>query len=52
MEPTVSIIVPVYNAEATLPRCVESILTQEFRDFVLLLGGDGSSDGSGAVCDG
>ena len=52
MEPTVSIIVPVYNAEATLPRCVESILTQEFRDFELLLVDDGSSDGSGALCDG
>ena len=52
MEPIVSIIVPVYNAEATLPRCVESILNQEFRDFELLLIDDGSPDGSGALCDG
>ena len=51
MEPTVSIIVPVYNAENTIPRCIESILNQEYSDFELLLVNDGSTDGSGAVCD-
>ena len=51
MEPTVSIIVPVYNAEHTIPRCIESILNQEYSDFELLLVNDGSTDGSGAVCD-
>ena len=50
MEPTVSIIVPVYNAEHTIPRCIESILNQEYSDFELLLVNDGSTDGSGAVC--
>ena len=49
--PNVSIIVPVYNAEAVLRRCVDSILAQEFRDFELLLMDDGSKDSSGAICD-
>lgn len=49
--PKVSIIVPVYNAESVLRRCVDSILAQEFRDFELLLMDDGSKDQSGAICD-
>ena len=52
MNPIVSIIVPIYNAEDFLPRCVDSILAQEFRDFEVLLIDDGSSDGSPALCDG
>ena len=48
---TVSIIIPVYNAEHTLERCVDSVLGQEFTDFELLLVDDGSSDGSPALCD-
>lgn len=52
MGPSVSIIVPVYNAEPTLRRCVESVLEQEYTDFELILADDGSRDGSGAVCDG
>ena len=51
MDPTVSIIVPVYNAEQTLARCVDSILKQEYTDFELLLVDDGSQDGSPALCD-
>lgn len=46
-----SIIIPVYNAECTLHRCVDSILQQSFADFELLLIDDGSPDGSGAICD-
>ena len=49
--PQVSIIVPVFNAKASLRRCVDSILGQEFQDFELILVDDGSSDGSGAICD-
>lgn len=51
MNPKVSIIVPVYNAEKTIARCVDSILKQEFTDFELLLMNDGSTDNSGAICD-
>lgn len=51
MSPCVTIIVPIYNAEATLRRCVESVLNQEFSDFELILADDGSTDGSGAICD-
>lgn len=51
MNPKVSIIVPVYKAEAFLSRCVDSILNQEYRDFELLLVDDGSPDSSGEICD-
>lgn len=51
MNPTVSIIIPVYNAEDYLRRCVDSVLKQEYRDFELLLMDDGSKDSSGAICD-
>ncbi len=49
--PKVSVIVPVYNAEKTLHRCVDSILAQTFTDFELILVNDGSSDDSGNICD-
>ena len=47
----ISVIVPVYKAEKFLHRCVDSILSQTFKDFELLLVDDGSPDGSGAICD-
>ncbi|MDD6461111.1 MAG: glycosyltransferase, partial [Bifidobacteriaceae bacterium] len=50
-QPVVSIIVPVYNAEKGIRRCVDSILGQEFTDFELLLVDDGSTDGSPAILD-
>ena len=46
-----SIIIPVYNAEKTLDRCVESILVQEFRDYEIILVDDGSPDGCPEICD-
>ena len=46
-----SIITPVYNTASYLPDCFESILSQSFQDFELLLVDDGSTDGSGDVCD-
>ena len=49
--PEISIIVPVYNVEQYLPRCIDSILAQTFTDFELLLIDDGSPDNCGKVCD-
>lgn len=49
--PAVSVIVPVYRAESCLAKCVDSILSQTFSDFELLLIDDGSPDQSGALCD-
>ena len=49
--PLISIIVPVYNSESTLNRCVDSILNQIFYDWELLLIDDGSIDESGKICD-
>ena len=49
--PQISIIVPVYKAEKFIHRCVDSILSQTFSDFELILVDDGSPDGSGAICD-
>ncbi|MBQ7841686.1 MAG: glycosyltransferase [Lachnospiraceae bacterium] len=51
MNPTVSIIVPIYNAEKYIRRCADSILNQEYTDFELLLIDDGSKDSSGVICD-
>lgn len=47
----ISVIVPVYQTECYLSRCIDSILAQSFRDFELLLIDDGSKDASGMICD-
>lgn len=49
--PIITIIVPVYNVEKYLDRCVKSILAQTFKDFELILVDDGSKDKSGEMCD-
>ena len=47
----IGIIVPVYNAKRYLRQCIESVLNQSFQDFCLVLVDDGSTDGSGRICD-
>ena len=47
----ISVVVPVYNVEAYLERCVESILQQTYAHFELILINDGSTDSSGQICD-
>lgn len=47
----VSIIVPIYRAEKTLARCIESVVAQEYKDWELILVDDGSPDRSGEICD-
>ncbi len=49
--PEISVIVPVYKAEAFLAACVDSILSQTFSDFEVILVEDGSPDGSGRLCE-
>lgn len=51
MNPQISIIIPVYNAEKYLHRCVDSILSQTYTDFEVLLIDDGSPDKSGEICE-
>ena len=47
----ISVIVPVYNTEKYLRRCIDSILNQTYEALEVILVDDGSTDGSGAVCD-
>ena len=47
----ISVIVPVYNVERYLPRCIESILKQTYKNFELILVDDGTPDRSGIICD-
>lgn len=49
--PSLSVIVPVYNAISTIHRCLDSIVHQSMCDFELILINDGSTDGSGSICD-
>lgn len=51
MEPLISVIVPVYNAENFLDQCLESIVVQSYPRLEILVVDDGSTDGSGEKCD-
>lgn len=51
MNTKISIIIPVYNVEKYLRKCIESVLAQDFSDYEVLLIDDGSTDMSGQICD-
>lgn len=51
MEELISVIVPVYNVEEYLPRCIETIAAQSYRNLEIILVDDGSTDSSGQICD-
>ena len=51
MNPSLSIITPVYNVESYLDRCVQSILLQSYRNIELIFIDDGSTDDSSGICD-
>ncbi len=50
-QPLVSVIVPVYKAETTIHRCIDSLLAQTLKDFEIILVDDGSPDRCGEICD-
>ena len=49
--PEITVVVPVYNVQAYLPKCIDSLLAQTFGEIEIILVDDGSTDASGAVCD-
>ena len=51
MDPLISVIVPIYNVEAYLDKCISSIMTQTYTNLEILLVDDGSTDRSSEMCD-
>lgn len=51
MEPLISVIIPVYKSERYLRQCVDSVLSQDFKDIEVILVDDGSPDGCPSICD-
>lgn len=51
MKPLISVIVPVYNVEEYLPKCLDSIINQTYKNLEIIVVNDGSTDNSGKICD-
>ena len=51
MKPIISVIVPVYNVEKYISKCLDSILKQTLKDIEIIVVDDGSTDNSGSICD-
>ena len=51
MQPIISVVIPVYNVEKYLRKCLDSVVNQSFRDIEIILVDDGSTDNSGKICD-
>ena len=49
--PLISVIIPVYNVKGYLERCVESVLTQDYKNIEVIIVDDGSTDGSAEICE-
>lgn len=50
-DPLITVIIPVYNVEAYLPQCLDSVIAQDYSNLDILLIDDGSTDRSGTICD-
>jgi glycosyltransferase involved in cell wall biosynthesis len=50
-EPLISVILPVFNTDAYLKRCIDSVINQNYTNLEILLVDDGSTDLSGDICD-
>ena len=51
MEPLISVIIPVYNVESFLEKCIDSVINQSYKNLQIILIDDGSTDHSGDICD-